>query len=130
MMSDVEKLVRREPWRRGQGQPRNALDSTWTVERSRHCDGQPVFVDNQWWYCNTCGYCDNQYLTFAHAPVDDPIVFLMREVEAFLAQRQQQGLDRELAIKQACHIASVALRYAGSKDPTSLQDYVKHLIVP
>jgi hypothetical protein len=130
-MSDViEELAKQEPWRRGQGQPANALDPTWNIERSAPCDGEIKYhAGSVWWSCEKCGYCGKHGYRGLHRPINDPQVYLIRSVISYIAQRANEGVSRAAALKQMFHIAGVAIRYAASKKTEELEDYVQQLIV-
>lgn len=130
MMSDVEELVKREPWRRGLGQPLNALDPTWNIERSIECDGgYDYYADGSgWWFCKKCGY-HGRSSYHGHKPINDPSVFFLHSVDDFLAKRKAQGVVMETAVAQMMYIAGVVLRYAASVKPEQLGDYVQQLVV-
>lgn len=130
-MSDVvEELVQEEPWRRGQGQPHNALDPTWSIERSALCDGTIKYhEDSVWWSCEKCGYCGKHGYRNVHRPINHPHVYLVASVIGYIAQRAREGVSRELSIRQMLHVAGVAIRYATSKRSEELGDYVQQYIV-
>jgi hypothetical protein len=129
-MSDVEQLAKQEPWRRGQGQPQNALDPTWTIERSSQCDGKIKYEgSSEWWSCTKCGYCGKHGYRQVHRPINHPQVYLMASVLGYIAKRAKEGVDRGLAVRQMLHVAGVAIRYAASKKSEELGDYVQQLIV-
>lgn len=129
-MSDVEKLVQREPWRLGSGQPENALDPTWDSNRTERCNGNIKYeTGSKWWYCTKCGRCGNHDFAKAHRPINDPVVFFAQSMEDYISKRRAEGVSRELATYQMFHIAGVAIRYAMAKSPDDIGDYVKQLIV-
>lgn len=126
MMSDVEKLVNREPWRRGLGQPTNALDPTWNAERSVKCGGNIRHErGSSWWWCEKCGCCGNHDFAKAHRPINDPFVYLLQSVRDYVAQRKKEGVSEELAMQQMAHIAGVSIRYAAAVPPEQLADYIQ-----
>jgi hypothetical protein len=129
-MSDVERITKEEPWRRGQGQPSNALDPTWNIERSAPCDGKIKYhAGSEWWECTKCGYCGKHGYRQVHRPINDPYVYLVASVLGYFAQRAKEGVSRDLSLRQMFHIAGVAIRYATSKKSDELKDYVEQLIV-
>lgn len=128
-MSDVEELVKKEPWRRGQGQPINALDPTWNIERSRECTGEIDYeAGTNWWWCKKCGYCNKLSYTTRHKPIRDPFAYLMTSIDEFIKTVPLE--NRELRLRQLFHVAGVAIRYAARKSPAELEAYVQQLIVP
>lgn len=129
-MSDVEELVKREPWRLGSGQPLNALDPTWTEERSKQCGGGIEYeAGTDWWFCKKCGCCGNHDFAKKHRAINDPAVYFAQSMEDFLQRRAEEGVSREQALYQMFHVTGVALRYAGSIPSERLKDYVQQLIV-
>ncbi len=127
-MSDVEQLVKNEPWRRGQGQAQDALDPTWSIERSARCQGAVKYHEGGWWSCE-CGYCGKHGYQHVHKPINHPHVYLVSSILGYLARRAKEGVSRELSIRQMLHIAGVAIRYASTKRSEELGDYVQQLIV-
>ena len=135
-MSDVEtvintiaKLVKSEPWRRGQGQPLNALDPTWNIQRSLLCDGKITPKGDGWWQCTKCGYCGNHTYNGVHRPINSPLVYLMSSINGYLLAREKEGVGVDAALEQIFHITGVALRYAAASRSEDLESYVQRLIV-
>lgn len=129
-MSDViEELVKREPWRRGQGQPRNALDPTWSISRSAPCAGKVRYhAGSEWWECTQCGYMGKLSYQHVHQPINHPYVYLIASVLGYIAQRAKEGVSRDLSIRQMLHIAGVAIRYATSVKSEELKDYIERFV--
>lgn len=128
-MSDVEELVKREPWRLGAGQPLNAQDPTWTAERSERCGGDIEYTAGKWWFCKKCGCCGDHDFAKAHRAINDPVVYFMQSVKDYVARRMEEGVPRGLAEYQMFHVAGVAIRYASSVKSEELGAYVQQLIV-
>lgn len=125
----VEELVQREPWRRGAGQPRNALDPTWSIAKSIPCNGEIGFeTGTKWWWCEQCGYCGTSSY-HAHATVKNPMMFLAENIQGYLDKRSQEGVSRESAIEQMLQVAGTALGYAASFRTDTLKDYLDQLKV-
>jgi hypothetical protein len=130
IVSKIEQLVQREPWRRGQGQSRNALDPTWSIARSVRCDGQIGYEPgSKWWFCKKCGFCGNHGYGHAHRAIHNPTVYLANSINDYLLQREREGVDAETAMEQMVHIAGVAIRYAAAKKSEDIGSYVQQLIV-
>jgi hypothetical protein len=130
MMSDVAALIEKEPWRLGSGQPVNALDPTWTTERSKPCGGDIEYeTGTKWWWCKKCGCCGSHDFAKMHRAINDPSVYCLQSVEEYLKRREQEGISREHAIYQMFHVAGVALRYAASVPTEELASYIKQLVV-
>lgn len=128
-MSDVRTLVQKEPWRLGAGQPKNALDPTWNTDKTTRCNGDIAYEDGtNWWVCQKCGCCGNHDFAKAHRPINDPGVFFVESVANYVAQREQEGVSRELASKQLLHIAAVAIRYAASVKADEINGYIERLV--
>jgi hypothetical protein len=126
----IEELVKQEPWRRGQGQPRNALDPTWNIGRSAPCTGKTKYrAGTDWWECTGCGYLGKLSYRHVHHPINHPHVYLMASILGYIAQRAKEGISRDLSIRQMLHIAGVAIRYATHRKASELDDYVQRLTV-
>lgn len=123
----VEELVKKEPWRRGVGQPDNALDPTWNAERSLPCSGDIIAEEGTgWWWCAKCGYCGKGNI-HAHRPVQNPMLYLMERLQEYLGKRSVEGIETAEAIYQAAQIAGMAIGYAGSVKTEQLKDYLDRL---
>lgn len=128
-MSDVEELVKREPWRTGQGQPLNALDPTWNIERSVLCDGEVGYEGGtHWWFCTKCGYCSKQHITYAHQPIVSPLTYFRASMEEFLQSRREQGVDEDLANNELFHVMGVAVRYATHMRSGNLAESIQKMV--
>jgi hypothetical protein len=123
----IEQLVTNEPWRTGVGQPKNALDPTWTIERSIHCDGEQTFEHGtNWWWCEKCGYCSKSATPF-HLPINNPHDFLEESIHEYIRARSAEGVSDDLAMDQIAHIAGMAVRYASTIKSINLKSYLEQL---
>lgn len=123
----VKDLVQREPWRAGQGRPRNALDPAWTGYFNI-CAGdieweQKTVGGVRWWWCTQCGYC-SFWSNVMHYQVEHPESSYERNLRFFYERRMAQGLDLDTAKAQACHVASMALYNAAKLPPEQLGQYI------
>lgn len=126
-MSVVQEVVSFEPWRTGQGQPRNALDPTWPGYTPALCNGAIEWEGiSRWWWCTQCGYCG--FLTRTeHYPVQTPLAFFLHGVVFFFRRRVTQGMPAPVSAGQALFTAGVALRYAAATPPNQLGRYVQNM---
>lgn len=127
----VEELVVKEPWRRGSGQPINALDPTWSIKRSIPCNGEIAFeVGTDWWWCKQCGFCGKQSLKYNshfHVPVQDPMTFMLERIQQYVEKRVTEGVPREAALQQMMQIAGTAIGYGSTLKTEDLKDYLDQL---
>ena len=121
----LQRLVDKEPWRRGFGRPRNALDPTWEPgPRDALCDGEVDWEGGtRWWVCQKCGYVSDLF-TNKHRPIQHPFEFLLESISFFQAKRK--GIDPRVALEQMAFIAGTALRYAAVA--RNFREYVVHLV--
>lgn len=138
-MSDtlsLRDLAQLEPWRLGKGQPRNALDPTWTPNvLNNFCDGEINWEgDTDWWVCTRCGYVGSAHYT-RHRPVQTPAFYLLHSMLFYLKKRAQRPpkappeLVGAEVFKQMLFVTGVALRYAATLRPEDLGKYVDRLVV-
>lgn len=121
----LEQLSRVEPWRLGKGQPRNALDPTWS----------PSYLDNlcggeiQWqggtrsWVCMHCGYVGSATVTM-HKPIQHPLVYFAHSLVFFMKHRSKAVPNSQTLIHQLLFVAGAALRYAAVQEPGGLGKFV------
>ena len=125
----IEEVVRREPWRLGVGQPINALDPTWSIQRSLPCEGEVAFEPgSKWWCCQACGYCGTSTI-HRHHPVQNPVTFFQERFQDYLAKRASEGVEPVAALEQALQIAGTALGYASAIKTEGLSEYLNKLVV-
>ena len=123
----VEELVTREPWRRGSGQPINALDPTWNIKRSIPCDGEIAFEDGtRWWWCKRCGYC-GKHTFHQHVPIQDPLTFMLERIQDYMNKRVAEGVTREAAIHQMMQLAGTVIGYGSVIKTEDLRFYLDQL---
>jgi len=123
----VNELVQKEPWRTGQGSPRNILDPTW-VEPPDYCDGEIDWEGtSRWWWCRKCGYCGQWTRTLHYAAELDPAKVLQESRAYYYGRRAEQGADPDNAWAQALYVCAVALRYAAAIPPERLGEYIAKL---
>lgn len=129
MAAIIQELLKREPWRARQGQPRNALQLDW-LDEPAHCTGEIEFEQNsRWWLCRECGYC-SCWSNTTHCKPEHPHDFHTASLSFFYKRRIEQGLTPELAKQQAEHIIGIALRTAAKLRPEDLARYVdQHLLL-
>ncbi len=127
-MSGVDEIAAYEPWRLGQGQPKNALDPTWPGYNPDYCNGEVEWEGvTKWWWCTKCGYC-GWFSRTEHFPVETPLSYLVHSVVFFFRKRQEQGMPALPAAGQALFTAGMALRYAATMPPQELGAYATNLI--
>lgn len=123
----VKELVQREPWRAGQGRPKNALDPTWAGVPKIPCDGPIEWeAEGRWWWCRKCGHC-SCWSTVLHEPAEHPVIIFRRGMELFLQQREKQGLNADQAMLQALHAIGMLLKALAMRPPDSLVGFVDRL---
>ena len=126
--SRILELVKREPWRMGQGRARNALHAGWK-EDPVICAGEIEFEQGtKWWCCLQCGHCSFWSNTTHYKP-DNPQDYYQDSLEFFYAQKQKQGISQEEARLQAFHVTGIALRIAAMLQPNQLSEYVDTTLI-
>lgn len=125
----VSELVRKEPWRAGQGRARNILHPGWTAEPIL-CGGNIEYEGSTlWWWCTSCGHC-SCLATTKHYRAEHPNDYYKASLEYFYKERARQGVSTTLAEQQAKHVMGVALRMAASLHPEELGRYVdEHVLL-
>jgi hypothetical protein len=127
-MSIVAELASFEPWRTGQGQPRNALDPTWSGYDPPLCQGAIEWEGvSKWWWCTKCGHC-GWFSVTNHYPVQSPVSYLLHSMVFFFRKRRQQRVPTLPTIAQALFTAGAALHYAAVTPPNQLGQYVQEHI--
>lgn len=129
---DMELLVRTEPWRNGQGRPRNNLDPIWASDTLIICDAT---VDSLvwetsatgWWWCLECGHCSSMHNT-THYIVESPEIYHQKSLEQYYKRRATQDFPEQEAQQQALHITAITLRVAASKRPEEFAKLVDDII--
>ena len=128
---NVEFLVQTEPWRAGQGRPRNMLDPIWASDTLVRCestvDQMQWEAESGWWWCRKCGHCSNLHY-MVHYVVESPKAYHELSLQQFFARRETQGFPYTDAHDQALHIAGVALRVAASKRPEEFAKLVDDIL--
>jgi len=129
-MSDtIKELVHEEPWRVGQGRPRNILDMSWDPNSWVVCDGEVVWdKDGVWWYCPKCGHCSRWSQTL-HYRAEHPQDSYNRNIQFFYKRRKEQGVSDEVAKLQALHIAGLALKAAAMLPPGELAKFINERLM-
>lgn len=132
----LQVLAQLQPWRRGKGQPRNALDPTWVPSvLDNPCEGEIEWEgDTSWWVCKRCGYVGSACFTH-HKTVVSPGLYFLHSVLFFLKRRAErpppvappQVLTE--VVRQMLFIAGAALRYAAVQRSEELGEYVDRLVV-
>ena len=127
----AKELSKLEPWRTGQGAPRNALQMDWT-EEPPVCAGDVLFdpiIDGvkTWWRCTDCGYC-SCFSNILHFKPDHPQDFYSSGLEFFYARRAQQGLTHEQAKDQVGHLLGSALRAAAKLPAPELGRFIDMML--
>ena len=124
----VKELLKREPWRAGQGQPRSAIDPLWEGHRPQPCDGEAEFEkDSKWWWCKKCGHCSCWPIT-RHYRVEHPSDYHRRSLAYFTRVRARQGMSPAQIKEQVLHITGVALRVAATQTPDELGRYIDRCV--
>ncbi len=131
----LQELAQLEPWRLGKGQPRNALDPTWTPSvLNNPCDGEIDWEgDTEWWVCSKCGYVGSAHYT-RHQPIQTPEFYFLHSVLFYLNRRAHDPpkVSPEMVatevVRQMLFIAGVALRYAATQRPEDLGKYADRLV--
>lgn len=132
----LQTLAQLEPWRLGKGQPRNALDPSWTPSVLNNlCDGEIDWEGGTgWWVCKKCGYVGSAYFN-KHRPVESPAFYFLHSVLFYINKRAEEpspvSPERALAdvFQQMLFIAGAALRYAATQKTKDLGKYVDKLVV-
>lgn len=124
----ISKLVREEPWRAGQGRPRNILQPGWVKEPTA-CTGEIEYeAGTKWWWCKACGHCSCLHMHTHYKPVH-PSDYYKDSLNYFYQERERQGVSKALAEQQAQHVMGVALRMAASLHPEELAKYVDEYVL-
>ena len=129
MSNGLHELALVEPWRTGQGRPRNALDPTWEGYDPPFCNGELWWEGSTpWWTCTKCGYisCWKQQ---QHYPIESPLSFFLKGLFSYLKKRREQQLPLTASLNQALFIAGVALRYAAAYNPERIGWYIQEQLV-
>ena len=128
---NVRDLVGKEPWRAGQGLPRNALDSLWREDHPiclATVDDLEWEENSHWWWCRKCGHCSNAHV-IKHRVAEHPDVLHKRALAHFIAKRIEQGMTAEVATQQALHLQACVLKAAADISPESVGSYInKHVL--
>jgi hypothetical protein len=129
--ANVQFIVQTEPWRGGQGRPRNSIDPIWANDTLVQCAATVADLEwepgTPWWWCRKCGKCSNlSYLE--HFKVETPEYYYDLSLSHFLRRRQTQGLQAAEANNQAMHIMGVVLRVAASMPPVAFEKLVDNIL--
>jgi hypothetical protein len=124
--AEIKELVRREPWRAGQGWQVNALDPTWLGPyNDTLCNGRIEWSGSTWW-CAKCGYCGFLGNT-RHPPVRHPHDTLLHNVALFLEKRHKQGRPLQESALQLAHAFGAVTRLLLDAPPNDLVRLVDEL---
>jgi hypothetical protein len=128
-MSDLQDLLKKEPWRSGQGQPDNPLSQGWDGEERPPCPAEDIEWEGKgpYWACRTCGYIGSASVQ-QHRRVQFPSEFLEKSIRLFLRERSKRGLSFETAVGQLLYIMAVAVRNAVEVLPDNLARYVAQFV--
>jgi len=128
---NVQFVVQTEPWRSGQGRPRNAIDPLWANDTLIQCDATIDDLEwepqTSWWWCRKCGGCSNLHYV-EHRVVETPKHYYDLSFSQFMKRRSTQGFPSAEAEEQAFHIMGVALRVAASKQPEAFAGLVDGIL--
>lgn len=123
----LQQLALAEPWRRGYGLPRNALDPTWEPDPEQDfCEGKVAWErGTTWWLCRKCGRVGTASVQW-HRPAQQPFLFFLRSLKLYLKRRR--GITLRAAVRQALFVVGAALRYAAVQHPEQLGPYVERMV--
>lgn len=129
--ANVQFIVQTEPWRSGQGMPRNSVDPIWAHDTITECSATHEDIEWEpetgWWWCRKCGKCSNAHF-LEHIVVESPKRYYDLSLEQFMRRRSTQGFPSAEAEDQALHIMGVALRVAASKRPEAFARLVDDIL--
>lgn len=124
-------IVQTEPWRNGQGRPKNSIDSIWAGDSLELCGSDADTIEweasGSWWWCRKCGHSSNATV-LTHYTVETPQLYRDLSMTHFIKRRGTQGLSDEVAMDQATHITGVALRVAASHRPSEFAGLVDKIL--
>jgi hypothetical protein len=130
--ADVKDLVKKEPWRAGQGIARNALDPLWSGVDHPMCTATIDDIEweakSTWWWCRKCGHGSSAHMQ-QHRVAQWPQQLYNRAKEHFITKRMKQGLTREQADGQVLHLQAMILKAASELQPSEVQDYVENRVL-
>lgn len=130
--TNVQYLVKTEPWRGGQGRPSSMVSPMWANDDLIVCLASVAELEweansSGWWWCLRCGHCSNMH-NITHYVVESPERYHQLSLSQFYKRRDTQKFPRHDAHDQALHIAAIAIRVAASKRPEEFAKLVEDII--